>query len=170
MVPDVPAARAALMEILAQEGALTAVRWRDDLLDRICGGEEESLPCRITALDHHEPRADRIARTAEAEAGIVRADLAIAFTGTLVHRSGGLRLKSVSLLPPVLIAFVERSHVVDILSAALAEMRRWLSEPGGSQGIQLISGPSRSSDIENELTIGVHGPGRVHVVIIDDVV
>lgn len=166
---DVGAARAQILEILSAERARTAVRWEDPLLDEIFGPIEGSLDrfgCRIEPVHALEPRAERIARTAQADAGIIRADFAIAQTGTLVHRSGGGRLKSVSLIPPVLIALVERSRVVDILSAALGEMRGWLTEPGESQGVQLISGPSRSSDIENELTIGVHGPGRVHAVII----
>lgn len=163
-------ARSALREILAEEKARTAVRWRDPLLDDIFGppeASEEVFGCRINVVDAREARPVRVAGTANADAGIVVADFAVAATGTIIHRSGGDRLKSVSLLPPVLVALVDRARVVDILSAAIREMREWLSDPGKCQGLQMISGPSRSSDIENDLTIGVHGPGTVHVLIMN---
>ena len=171
LVASFEGARAALREILATEHATSAVRWRHHRLDALCGSPEESeaaFGCRIEVADPHVPRAERVARSAAVDAGIVVADFAIAATGTVVHRSGGDRLKSVSLLPPILIAVVERRMVSDILSPAIGEIRAWLSEPGIHQGLQMISGPSRSSDIENDLTIGVHGPGKVHVLILGD--
>lgn len=162
-------ARAILGGILRAEAAASAVRWNDPRLDELCGeadAAESALGCRVEPLDAGQSRADRLARVAAADAGIIWADAAIAQTGTLVHRSGRGRLKSVSLLPPVLIAFVDSASVHDILSAIVPDLGRWMSGTDPEQGIQLISGPSRSSDIENELTIGVHGPGRVHAVVV----
>lgn len=169
-VDGIEAARSSLRKMLQEDGASTVVRWADPLLDELCGVPEDSLRafgCQIDAVDAAADRGERVSRIAEADAGIVVADFALAQTGTIAHRSGGARLKSVSLLPPMLIAIVPRTRVYETLSPVIGEVRAWLSDPGVHQGLQLISGPSRSSDIENDLTIGVHGPGKVRVLVVN---
>lgn len=69
-----------------------------------------------------------------------------------------------SLLPTVLIIIIP----VDRLYTRLGETLDRFDEAGRENlpaGIHFISGPSRSSDIENDLTIGVHGPGIVYGLI-----
>lgn len=99
-------------------------------------------------------------------AGLTRPELAVAEVGALVHlaRPGGGRLAS--LLPPLHIALVAGADVLpdlDALAAALADPARL---PAGlPPALTLIAGPSKTGDIEAVMVKGVHGPGRVEVVI-----
>jgi len=105
-------------------------------------------------------------QAAEADIGIVMADYAAAYTGSLAVRSSIHKGRSVSLLPAVLIAILP----ADRLYTRLGEILTQFDETGREQlpaGIHFISGPSRSADIENDLTIGVHGPGIVYTLIVD---
>lgn len=105
------------------------------------------------------------ARSAEADIGIVMADHAVAYTGSVAVMSSPHKGRSVSLLPTVLIIVIPVSR----LKTRLGEVLLQFDELGAGQlpaGIHFISGPSRSSDIENDLTIGVHGPGIVYAIIV----
>ncbi|HVO97087.1 MAG TPA: lactate utilization protein [Bryobacteraceae bacterium] len=102
---------------------------------------------------------------ASAEVGITSADYALADTGSLVifTESGESRL--LSLLPPCHIAVIERSKIVP----SLDDLLRQRPMPGeNSSAMVIITGPSRTGDIEMRLVRGVHGPGEVHVVIVDE--
>ena len=105
------------------------------------------------------------ARAAEADIGIVIADYAVAYTGSITVLSSPEKGRSVSLLPTALIAIIPLERLRTRLGEVLVEF----DEAGQSQlpaGIHFISGPSRSADIENDLTIGVHGPGIVFAVLV----
>ena len=97
---------------------------------------------------------------------ITGVDYAIAETGTavIIPRAGASRL--VSLVPPVHLAIVERGQVLPSLDE-LFTLRRddFLKGDLGSY-MNLITGPSRSADIEYQLITGVHGPGEVHMVLV----
>lgn len=107
------------------------------------------------------------ATLAAADIGITWADWGIAETGTLVQLTGPGRARTVSLLPPVHVALLPAERIL----AQRSELMRILRESGPSgllpSQVVLITGPSRTGDIENDLTIGVHGPGEVHVLIIE---
>ena len=103
---------------------------------------------------------------AQADFGIVYADHAVAYTGSVVVKSAKEKGRSVSLLPTVLFIIISASRMV----TRLGEVLKTFDEAGRENlpaGIHFISGPSRSSDIENDLTIGVHGPGVVYALIVD---
>ncbi|MFB5677528.1 lactate utilization protein C [Paenibacillus terreus] len=105
------------------------------------------------------------AKAADADFGVVMADYAAAYTGSVAVLSAPHKGRSVSLLPTVLIILVP----VERLKTRLGEILTEFDQAGRDQlpaGIHFISGPSRSSDIENDLTIGVHGPGIVYALII----
>lgn len=92
-------------------------------------------------------------------------DHAAAYTSSMVVLSSKDKGRSVSLLPTVLMAIIP----VDRLKTRLGEVMVHFDEGGRESlpaGIHFISGPSRSSDIENDLTIGVHGPGVVYALIV----
>jgi L-lactate dehydrogenase complex protein LldF len=97
-----------------------------------------------------------------AQAGITGAICAVAETGTLVLPGGPGRPQSASLLPELHIAVLNQETVFGSLEEALR-----LPEICHAPTVVLVSGPSRTADIEMTLTIGVHGPGQVHVFLVD---
>jgi L-lactate dehydrogenase complex protein LldG len=96
------------------------------------------------------------------DVGISTAQAAIAETGTLVLVSAVERHRLVSLVPPVHIAIVNASQIVESLGDALALLQ---STNEISPTVTFITGPSRTADIELTLAIGVHGPQELHVII-----
>jgi len=69
----------------------------------------------------------------------------------------------VSLLPPVHVAFLAPRSLVSSLEALSPLLGQELDSPCGASNVVLITGPSRTADIELSLTQGVHGPKEVHV-------
>ncbi len=97
--------------------------------------------------------------------GISTAQAGITETGTLILEAEKERNRLVSLLPPVHIAVVNSRDLHLTIGDALAALRH---ENSLSRAITFITGPSRTADIELTLTVGVHGPKELHVIIIDD--
>ena len=83
--------------------------------------------------------------------------------GSIVTTAGQAG-RAAALIAPTHVCVVRRSDLVDGLHALLTGDR--LDRAGSL--IALQSGPSRSADIEKTLILGVHGPGRVHIVVVDD--
>ena len=94
--------------------------------------------------------------------GISAAQAAIAETGTLVLDSAQERNRLVSLVPPVHIAILDASRIVETLGEALSLLRK---DAEISPAVTFITGPSRTADIELTLAIGVHGPRELYVII-----
>ncbi|HKC63341.1 MAG TPA: lactate utilization protein, partial [Pyrinomonadaceae bacterium] len=104
----------------------------------------------------------------DCDAGITSAQWAAAETGTLVLEADAERHRLASLVPPVHIALIE----ADKIRQTLGEVLESLSEQGRDQlsrTVTFITGPSRTSDIELTLAIGVHGPGELFVIILNTV-
>lgn len=96
------------------------------------------------------------------DVGITTAQAAIAETGTLVLEQGVERNRLISLLPPVHIAIVNYEDICATLGEAILRARP-LCET--SRAITFITGPSRTADIELTLTVGVHGPKELYVIV-----
>jgi L-lactate utilization protein LutC len=96
------------------------------------------------------------------DVGITKAQAAIAETGTLVLDSSCERNRLVSLVPPVHIAIVAASRIYPTVADVLAMLQNGKEM---SPAITFITGPSRTADIELTLTIGVHGPQELYVII-----
>lgn len=96
------------------------------------------------------------------DVGITTAQAAIAETGTLVLEQAVERHRLVSLLPPVHIAIVNAKNICAILGEAILRARVACETSGA---ITFITGPSRTADIELTLTIGVHGPKELYVIV-----
>ena len=96
------------------------------------------------------------------DVGISNAQAGIAETGTLVLDSAYERHRLVSLVPPVHIAIVNASSIVETLAEALALLRK---DREISPAVTFITGPSRTADIELTLAIGVHGPQQLYVIV-----
>lgn len=127
----------------------------------------------VMALDDDErgdaleaSRADFRQKVIAADIGITGVDYAIAETGSavLLPRKGVSRV--VSLVPPVHIAVVESGQVLPSLDELFTLRRQDFIDGNLGSYMNLISGPSRSADIEYQLVTGVHGPGEVHMILL----
>jgi L-lactate dehydrogenase complex protein LldG len=98
------------------------------------------------------------------------AELAIAESGSLVLRHGPGRPRLASLLAPAHIAVVRRGQLVRGLGEALARLRERHGAAlfDDTSNLTLITGPSRTADIEMTLSLGIHGPPEIHVVLIGE--
>jgi L-lactate dehydrogenase complex protein LldG len=135
--------------------------------------QERALPLRavcwreLLELDWQASGIEVEARAARGEdlVGITGAYCAIAETGTLVTLSGADTPPSVSLLPETHIAVMDAARVLPTMEDAWQLMREELG--GLPRAVNFISGPSRTADIEQTVTLGAHGPYRVHIVLVD---
>lgn len=100
-----------------------------------------------------------------ADLGIASPDWAIAETGTLVYASGPAQTRSVTLLPPVHLAIVDAASVLQDLMNLPNRLAECSVDGVLPRNVALVTGPSKTGDIELRLTTGVHGPGEVHVLI-----
>ncbi|UNK16498.1 lactate utilization protein C [Paenibacillus sp. N3/727] len=140
------------------------LRQNQEMLDQLDLGS--ALPDTDISVWNENRETDWRSKAAEADFGIVLADYAAAYTGSMVVLSSKDKGRAVSLLPTVLIAIIP----VERLKTRLGEILVNFDMDGRGNlpaGIHFISGPSRSADIENDLTIGVHGPGIVYALIVD---
>ncbi len=97
--------------------------------------------------------------------GITGAFAAVAETGTLMLLSGPDTPAATHLLPETHIAIVPASRIVPHYEDGFALMRAELGQP--PRAMNLVSGPSRTADIEQTIVLGAHGPYRVHVLIVE---
>ena len=149
----------------------TVVRWEDPTLDGL--GLDEVLTNAghwVAPFRHGAESQPQLDLAEKAIAGITGVDAAIAETGTLVLASSRIgevdapgRGRAVSLLPPVHIAVVRKEQIV---YSTLTLFRRLAAAGPLPSQVAFASGPSRSADIENDLSIGVHGPKEVHVILV----
>jgi L-lactate dehydrogenase complex protein LldG len=110
-----------------------------------------------------EDRERLRAACAGAAFGITSADWALADTGSLVMIASPEEARLISLLPPVHVAVVPRAKML----TGLDELLSILPRPAeASSSMVLITGPSRTADLEQILVRGVHGPGEVYVVVV----
>ncbi len=115
---------------------------------------------------HDEFRRETIESIHEAQAGLTGADVAIAATGTIVVSTGPGKGRIPTVLAPVHIAVITLDQIVPRLEDWVAQQRaQGLDTLWNSANVCFISGPSKTADIEMELIYGVHGPGKVQVVV-----
>jgi L-lactate dehydrogenase complex protein LldG len=143
------------VETLAQ--GKQAVASNAPFLDR-CG--ISSLP----GVARFSGKAELRAALTTAALGITSADYALSDTGTLVMLSSPEEARMVSLLPPVHVAVLPRERLL----TGLDELFTIVPDPAArTSAMVMITGPSRTADIEQILVRGVHGPGEIHVIVVD---
>ena len=137
--------------------------------------EQQRLPLRavcwpaLTRLDWRAAGIQTEARAARADdlVGITGVFAAIAETGTLMLLSAPDTPATVSLLPETHVAVVEVSRVVATMEDAWDRLRAERGAP--PRAVNFVSGPSRTADIEQTVTLGAHGPYRVLIVLVGGV-
>lgn len=124
------------------------------------------------AVEARPPRRDT---TAGADAvGITGCFCAIAETGTLVLLSAPATPAATHLLPATHVALLPASRIVATMEDAFALMRAERTDRGADGGtaallpraVNMVSGPSRTGDIEQTIVLGAHGPFRVHIILL----
>lgn len=137
--------------------------------ERLIAWDERALPDAVAeALRRSLSPGQRVPagapRTEQAAAGVglTGADAAIAETGTLVLACERDRPRLPSMLPRRHLAVVRATAIVPSLRAALARLRDRIP---AAAALHFVTGPSRTADIELALTLGVHGPRELEVVL-----
>jgi L-lactate dehydrogenase complex protein LldG len=143
--------------VAAQVKGLRALASRAPILERL---GIASLPeVTVAAASASEVRQ----AAAGADVGITTAEYGMADTGALVVLATAQESRLISLLPPVHITVLETSGILTGLDELFARM----PDPGAvSSSMVFIGGPSRTADIEQILTLGVHGPREIRLVLV----
>jgi L-lactate dehydrogenase complex protein LldG len=145
----------AVQNLVAAQTVRKAALWETPLLKQLKVGELlQGLGVELVT-----PKEGKRA-LAGCDLGVTEADFALPETGTLVLRSSEEKPRAVSLLP--------RIHLAILTPAALrADMHQVFAEAKDSPYLVFITGPSRTSDIELTVTLGVHGPKQLVVLMVD---
>ena len=96
--------------------------------------------------------------------GLTGADFGLAESGSIVLRSGPGRARLASIVPAIHVAILPVGRVVRSLAHYAAEHP---AAPTGLSNLVVVTGPSRTGDIEQQLNLGVHGPRHLHVVLVN---
>ncbi len=148
--------REALADLVKAEAVKRATVWSTpDLVAWDVAGTLKALGVELVS-----PQADKHL-VAECELGVTGVDVALPETGTLLLRSSPERPRVASLLP--------RVHLAILTPAALrADLHHAFAEAKNAGYAVLVSGPSRTSDIELTLTLGVHGPKALYAWVMSE--
>jgi L-lactate dehydrogenase complex protein LldG len=152
--------REVLTEIKAKDAAVSV-----DRLPRAAEIRDAIKAAGVKMIDWQHERS--MHKQYEIDAGITDVAAAIVETGSFVCWSSDKQGRAQSLVPPVHIAIVRKSDIV-------ADLADYFSRITGMKGVDLpsaqaiITGPSKTADIEGVLITGVHGPGKVFVLLVED--
>lgn len=158
---DKAQAMAFIKQTLQTEGVADAPQsyavWADSpFLD---GVDKDALVREFPGLTFGVTRS----RAEQARVGVTQMQWGVANTGTLAQNSTVPSERLASMLPLVHLAIVGTEAILPDMPTLLETVH-----PKDAAYIALISGPSRTADIERVLTIGVHGPERLIIVCVDD--
>jgi L-lactate dehydrogenase complex protein LldG len=170
---DAEEAANAVVGIAANIRAKNIVRTAEDLFKRVdidASLRKHGVSPTVLASGRSRRKSDLKAIAFKADLGVSGVEYAIAETGScaVFQRKGIARIAT--LAPPVLALIVQESQVLETLDDFFAIVRfQFLTNRTRlANYYNFISGPSRTADIEQTLTIGVHGPGEVHMIIVAD--
>lgn len=110
--------------------------------------------------------ADERARLGDGNVGVARAALGIASTGTCVVETDDEETRLATMLPETSVIILRESDIVPDVSGISGFLRERQTD-GRVSYTSLITGPSRTADIERVGAIGVHGPLDVHIILLE---
>ncbi len=160
-------ARAKVLELLATYEAKSIIAW-DFAYIPVEGLEAAIRDAGIEIVQPNvqdEFRMETLGSSAEAQVGLTGADVAAAATGTLIFTTAPGKGRLPTALAPVHIAVITLDQIVPRLENWVAAQREQGLPLSESSNVCFVSGPSRTGDIEMELILGVHGPGKVQVIV-----
>ena len=163
------AAGQTVVQLAQARQAKTVVGWRAPLIDELGLRQRlEGANIRFIADDRAGRDEGFVGHAIEAELGITAVDYALADTGTLVLLARDGQARSASLLPPLHVAIVRAEQILAGLDDLFPLMR--YADGAVSReltsAVTFITGPSRTADIELTLVVGVHGPQKLHVILL----
>ncbi|WP_025027310.1 LutC/YkgG family protein [Caldalkalibacillus mannanilyticus] len=126
--------------------------------------EQLDSSCDVTIWSEKGDSDSLILAAEQADIGIAIAEEGISETGSVVLYNRGNQGRLVSLLPPVFVCILPAQAIVPRITQVLQQLKQ---KSNDYSCINLITGPSRSADIEMDLSIGVHGPGRIIVFLVE---
>jgi L-lactate dehydrogenase complex protein LldG len=147
---------AILNKVRASLGSGNANR-ADTVRDRVAGADWSTQP----ALEILHGPSD-----GNDESGLSHAFGAVAETGTLVLHSGGDNPTTVNFLPEHHLVVVDAKDVAGDLETVLARIRDKFGKGQMPRTLNMITGPSRSGDIEQKMLLGAHGPRALHIMVV----
>lgn len=100
------------------------------------------------------------------DAGVTGAEAGIADTGTLVLRPGAHEPRTLSLVPPLHVAVLRASRLYAGLPAAMNAVTA--AQDDMPTNLLLVTGPSKTADIQQVLAFGAHGPRELVIVLVND--
>ncbi len=159
LVKDIEALVADLKIVSSTEKWQRVAAHRAELTDSAC--KALGLPALLTdtTFDHQE--------LGRCDAGITECDALIAQTGSVVLTSRSAGGRSLSVLPPHHVVLARRSQLVPDLPAAFALLKSKYGTNYPSM-MSIITGPSRTGDIERILVLGAHGPKKLTIFCLAD--
>ena len=143
---------ARLVELARQHEVTTVVRSAEPELDPLAAVLAEAG----LTVDPYAPD-----RAAGADLGLTGAVAGVAATGSLVLDASVAGSRAVGLLPPVHVCVLREDQLVATPGDVLRPLRA-----GAPSSLVLVGGPSRTGDVEQILTLGVHGPRHVHILLV----
>jgi L-lactate dehydrogenase complex protein LldG len=171
-----------LLELfIAKARGVSATVARVEAMDDVPGAVStylagENLPARLVQAPGLREINWSRAPTVEARAGFAResdetglttAVAGVAETGTLLLTSGPETPTTLNFVPPTHIVIVRRDAVVGSYEDAWDRLRERSALAGEPRAANFITGPSRTGDIEQKIEIGVHGPLRLHILVVE---
>jgi L-lactate dehydrogenase complex protein LldG len=124
---------------------------------------------RLAALPWRKQRALEVKNgpsDGDDAAGVSHAAGGVAETGTLLMLSGAGNPTTINFLPEHHIVVIDAADIDGDLESAIAKVRQTFGKGKMPRTLNLISGPSRSGDIEQKLILGAHGPRALHILVV----
>jgi L-lactate dehydrogenase complex protein LldG len=165
LVADDASALSQIVQIIENVGAKRILLGQGPVLGRLGVGE------RLTELGHGVTATSTLTASDArdvffgSDLSISGVDYLIVETGTVVVTARPEEPRSLSLLAPVHVAVADETQLLPDLFDLFDESG-WHGQGGAPSCVTLITGPSKTGDIELRLVTGVHGPGEIHVVLI----
>ncbi|AXS39392.1 lactate utilization protein [Breoghania sp. L-A4] len=156
-VPDASAVPHAVAELLRTRNLPSSVRMGADPLLRAMPWADVSTLQVLEGRSH----GDDIATVSHAIGGIAE-------TGTLVLHSGVDNPTTLNFLPEIHIIVIRITDIAGDMECIWEGLRKQFSKGGMPRVVNMITGPSRSADIEQKLILGAHGPRSLHVIITEN--
>ena len=153
----------AVAGIAAGHQSKTFMSWDDLPGGDVAAALSDAGLDRIDAELPNEGRKDHQLAYNNVDLGVTGADAGFAETGTVVLSHGPGRPRMTSLVPDVHVALLETSLIEESLALWA---NRHPEAVGRTTNLVMVTGPSRTGDIELHLNLGVHGPRHVHVVLV----